>query len=271
VFFQSFINVLGVLAFLPFLKIFENFLQQRFRDDEVGSYYIRLVSPSEGDLALDAMDKEIKRFLGCTVDLHLHAFNISDGHTPSTEIETFHKKGFSEKYEYLKLLHGEIHSYYIAMNKDLLDSNERERAEQLISAVRNSMFSAKSIKDSFADIEQLKNSSSSTKFAVYQRTQLEVKEFSGLVMKHLSSEKSTSLYEEIITLYNRIQQGYQSELNKLYRQELNQQLTEVDISTLINFNREFFASYKALVWAVKEYVLEKESADYFEELPGFIR
>jgi phosphate:Na+ symporter len=271
VFFQTFINVLGIIAFFPFLKYFEHFLQQRFKDDEVGSHYIRLVSPHEGDLALDAMDKEIKRFIGCTVDLQLHAFDIRDKRIHPAELDAFHNKGFSEKYDYLKLLHGEIHGYYIAMNKDVLDSDERERVEQLISAVRNSMFSAKSIKDSFADIEQLRNSSNPTKFAVYRQTQHEVMEFCSLVMKCLSHQQPSSLYEEVVTLYNRVQQGYQSELNKLYQQESNHQLTEVDISTLINFNREFFASNKALVWAVKEYLLKKEGADYFDELPGFIR
>lgn len=116
VFFQSFINVLGVLAFVPFLTFFENFLQQRFKDDEVGSHYIRLVSSREGDLALDAMDKEIKRFISCTVDLHLHAFDIRNKLIHPADLETFHSKGFSEKYDYLKLLHGEIHGYYITVH-----------------------------------------------------------------------------------------------------------------------------------------------------------
>jgi phosphate:Na+ symporter len=60
-------------------------------------------------------------------------------------------------------------------------------------------------------------------------------------------------------------------LRKLYKHQINQQLTEVDISTLINFNRQYFTSCKAMVWAVKDYLLKKERADYFAQLPGFIR
>ncbi len=271
VFFQTFINVLGVLAFFPFLKIFEKFLQQRFKDDQSGSQYIRLVAAGEGDLALDAMDKEIKRFIGCTIDFHLHAFDVEANQSYLPEPADFHQKSFLEKYDYLKLLHGEIHGYYIAMNKEALEKTELERAEQLISAVRNGMFSAKSVKDSFSDIDQLKNSSNSFKYEAYQRTQLQVKEFCDELINCLTRKASTSLFEDMVALYKRVQLGYQAELDKLYRQENNHQVTEVDISTLINFNREFFASYKALVWAVKDYVLESKGADYFEDLPGFIR
>jgi phosphate:Na+ symporter len=80
-----------------------------------------------------------------------------------------------------------------------------------------------------------------------------------------------SAFESIVALYNRIQDGYARELKKLYRLDQNRRLTDVDISTLINFNREFFAAYKAMVWAIKDYLLDKDQARYFAELPGFIR
>jgi phosphate:Na+ symporter len=171
----------------------------------------------------------------------------------------------------LKLLHGEIHSYYITINKELLDVKELERAEQIISTVRNCMFSAKSVNDSLSDIDQLKNSSSTVKFEVYQTTQREIEELNNMFVDCLVRTSHEALFEDIVKLYNRVQQGYNAGLNKLYLQKANHELTEVDISTLINFNRELFTSYKAMVWALKDYLLETDQAKYFEELPGFIR
>ena len=266
VFFQSFINVLGVVLFFPFLNIFENFLLHRFTDDDNVVRFIKLVPPHEGDLALEALEKEARRFIFLTLDYLLHAFNIS-GH-PNPE-ETY--MSFPAKYDYLKTLHGEIHAYYITMSKELLNNTERERAEQIISAVRNSMFSAKSIKDSHDDIDQFRNSSSDTKHRVYKEKQREVEGFHGALVACLTRKPNTSSFEDIVALYNSVKERYGKELAKLYQMQPSEQLTEMDVSTLINFNREFFAAYKAMVWAVKDYLLNRGQAQYFAELPGFIR
>jgi phosphate:Na+ symporter len=267
--FQTFINILGVLVFFPFLNMFEKFLENRFTDDLSGARYLKLVPQHEGDLSLEAFDKEAKRFLWLTLDFHRNAFGVAE--RKHHDEKTFHTRSYQEKYDYLKLLHGEIHSYYIGMNKELLNAQERERADQLISSVRNSMFSAKSTKDSHYDIEQFKNSSSNAKFQFYLDTKKKVEEFDHDMAESLNRSSAGTLFEEIVALYNRVQKGYADELQRLYRHEANSHLTEIDISTLINFNREFFACYKAMVWAVKDYLLEKSQAAYFAELPGFIR
>lgn len=271
VFFQSFINILGVIIFFPFLNLFEKFLHNRFTEDQSGARYIKLVPAGEGDLALEALDKEAKRFIWYTLDFHLHAFDIKISHPNILAEKHFHEKPFSTKYDVLKLLHGEIHSYYITINKELLNVKELERAEQIISTVRNCMFSAKSVKDSLGDIDQLKNSSSTVKFEVYQNTQHEVEELNNMFVDCLVRTSHEALFEDIVKLYNRVQQGYNEGLNKLYLKKANHELTEVDISTLINFNRELFTSYKAMIWALKDFLLETDQAKYFEELPGFIR
>lgn len=271
VFFQSFINIVGVIVFFPFLNLFERFLMRRFTDDQSSTRYIRMVPAREGDLALEALEKETRRFIHYTLDFLLHAFDLDDHRQSEWVDRNFHDKGLIAKYEFLKLLHGEIHSYYMGMNKEVLDEKERERAEHIISAVRNAMFSAKSIKDSHGDIDQFKNSSSSTKYQVYLDKKQEMEEFSRMLYGCMVRPTQKAMFDDVVVLYNRVQQGYSEQLKKLYQQEASHQLTEVDISTLINFNREFYASYKAIVWAIKDYLLEEEQAKYFAELPGFIR
>ena len=48
-------------------------------------------------------------------------------------------------------------------------------------------------------------------------------------------------------------------------------LSETEISTLVNCNRELHAAYKSLLMGMKEVLLEKAEADYFDEIPGFLR
>jgi len=48
-------------------------------------------------------------------------------------------------------------------------------------------------------------------------------------------------------------------------------LSETEITTLLNFNREVFTAFKSFVFGVKDYLFDKKQSRYFDELPGFIR
>jgi phosphate:Na+ symporter len=48
-------------------------------------------------------------------------------------------------------------------------------------------------------------------------------------------------------------------------------VNETEITTMLNFNREIFTGFKSLVFAVKDFLLDKEQSKQFDDLPGFIR
>jgi phosphate:Na+ symporter len=52
--------------------------------------------------------------------------------------------------------------------------------------------------------------------------------------------------------------------------ENTSKLNEMEISTVINFNREFYTSFKSIILALKDGVLTTKDAAYFDDLPGFI-
>lgn len=59
-----------------------------------------------------------------------------------------------------------------------------------------------------------------------------------------------------------LQNGYTENLSKFYQQG-DLRINEVEISSLTNFNRELYSTYKALIWAVKDYMLSKKLSGYF--------
>jgi phosphate:Na+ symporter len=270
VIFQSGINIAGVIIFYPFLKFFGKFLENRFKDDDEGSRYIRLVPASESELALDALTKEARWFMDHTIDFILESVGYPLKTQSKQEGKVFENQSHSEKYDHLKRLYGEMHSYYILINKEELTADEKERVDQVISCVRNSMFAAKSMKDSMSDINQFKNSSNDAKYRAFLQTRESVKEFCDQLNRVLNSHETTTHFEEIVHIYNELQKGYIEKLSNLYKEEYTQ-LNEIEISTFINFNRELHSTYKALIWAVKDYLLDKNQSVYFSELPGFIR
>lgn len=272
VIFQSGINVAGVIVFFPFLNAFGRLLTNMFSGNDESVKYIGSVSPATGgDLALEALLKETRRFMVLVIDFVVGSFGNAPIVIRKEVDKTFMGKTFVEKYEYLKQIHGEMHAYSIRFNKASLNADEHELLDRINSSIRNSMFAAKSIKDSHQDIDQFKNSSNDVKYQLYVHRSEELKKFYERLAALLLKPEGYNAFEDMVAIYNAVQVAYTEELNNLYKEGMDANLSDVEISTLINFNREIYNSYKAIVWATKDYLLDKDQAKYFGELPGFIR
>ncbi|MBX2943389.1 MAG: Na/Pi cotransporter family protein [Cyclobacteriaceae bacterium] len=272
VMFQSGINILGVIVFFPFITAFGKLLNNMFTEDsEYVKYIASVPSLAGGGLALDALEKETRRFMLIVIDFITSSFSDSASPPVGRKESDYKFKSVREKYDYLKQVHGEMHAYAIKLNSVGLNTNEQERLDRINSSIRNSMFAAKSVKDTHHDIDQFKNSSNDVKYQIYQHRSEELGKFYERLSGLLTKDDEYNAFEDMVDLYNTIQKGYTEELNNLYKEGIGHQLSDMEISTLINFNREVYNSYKAIVWAAKDILLTKNQAQYFGELPGFIR
>lgn len=269
VFFQSFINLTGIILFFPFLKLFGQFLESRFVHENE-SLFLHKVNPLESDLALQALDKECRHFLEHVIAFSISALGVQHSALHGIRSSTAAKKSLPEQYEDVKRLYGEIHQFYIRMQQTPQAMKDTERLEQLIIALRNGMYAAKSIKDALPDIQQLANSSNDVKFQFFERVQQQAADFYQHALQLLEPSAGLSYFERLTALFQGVQQHYADELKNLYRSGIEQHLTETEISTLFNFNREMVTAYKSLVFALKDYLLTPEQGSYFDELPGFI-
>lgn len=272
VMFQSGINILGVIVFFPFINAFGKLLNNMFTEDsEYVKYIASVPSLAGGGLALDALEKETRRFMLIVIDFITSSFSDSASPPIGRKESDYKFKSVREKYDYLKQVHGEMHAYAIKLNSVGLNTNEQELLDRINSSIRNSMFAAKSVKDTHHDIDQFKNSSNDVKYQIYQHRSEELGKFYERLSGLLTKDDEYNAFEDMVDLYNTIQKGYTEELNNLYKEGIGHQLSDMEISTLINFNREVYNSYKAIVWAAKDILLTKNQAQYFGELPGFIR
>lgn len=271
VFFQSMINVTGILLFFPWLGRISNWLEKRFASNEDETLYIHKVNLSDADIAREAFEKETLSFLHHVFDFCLSAANLRSS-VPDTSLHwNFHRRPIMEKYEYIKKMHGEIHGFYLRLQKVSLPGKDTERQEQLISSVRNSMYAAKSMKDALPDIEQMHNSSNDTKYNFYLQVRDKVNHFTREVMALLDQHVPGQSLGKLTALYREMQQGYARSLEELYREGMEKHLSESEISTLINFNRETYTVFKSVAFSMKDYMLDTMESDKFDELPGFIR
>jgi phosphate:Na+ symporter len=103
------------------------------------------------------------------------------------------------------------------------------------------------------------------------QTRENIEKFCSRLSGLLQKEDSQSCLDELISIYRSTTGGYTDTLQQLYREGMDKKVNEIEITTLINFNREVFTAFKALIFGAKDYLLEQKQSAYFDELPGFIR
>ena len=271
VFFQTFLNISSILLFYPFLNVFGKFLTKRFHDDEGIAEFLGKVSVSKTENALHALQNETMQYINYVIDYGLSSFKMADNVILPFQNQIFSKKTIDQKYEFIKHLHGEMHGFSLDLQNTQLENSQTERLFKIISANRNFMYSAKNIRDAQHDIVAFRNSSNNIKYAFYQQSREKLLAFYTQVINILAKENKESQFEDLTELHQIISTGYPKALQQLYKENLANRVTEVEISTLINYNRELYTSFKCIVYGLKDLLLSPKEANYFDTLPGFIR
>ncbi len=272
VFFQSLLNIGGIILFYPLLRPFGKFLENRFVKDEKETQFIHKVNTSDIDSGLVALEKEISYLLNAVAYFTLEAFEkkieVFDNIPLSRD---FSSKKLMEKYEYIKHLHGDIYKYASRMQGHANDRETTTRLHQLIDAARNSLYAAKNVKDAWPDIEQLSKSSKDLEYNYFLQTGERLALFFETIIELVAARTKPDQFNQITGIYKKIQEGYREMLAELHRNDLRKHLSEIEFSTVVNFNREIYTCEKSVAFAVKELILTEEEATRFDELPGFIR
>lgn len=272
--FSSLINLGGIILFLPFLNHFVKFLEKFFKEtDNSAAYYLNSANPKEPETAIDLFKKETAYFIYNALQTNSAFFDL-----PSNQIEhlafqkinakrKFDSKTTAEKYEFLKQLHGELQSFYLSMRAGVT-SEQNAELSQLISAARSAIHAVKSLKDIESNINDLKRSSTDLKYNLYLQQKT--------TTQHLYNELSTLLiadllpkFSELQQIFTRIQDNYSQALTNFYKEAQVIKIEDLDITNVINFNRELFTSNKAIFMAIKDYLLQETEAEKFNQIPVY--
>ena len=271
--FSSLINLLAIVLFLPVLDLFTTFLERFFKNtDGSAAAFINHASIAEPETALYLFRRETRYFIHNSMLFNLELFKIQtnelDQQTNYNEINdkrNFDSKTPEEKYEFLKQLQGELQAFYLKLRAKL-NSEGNSELNQLISAVRSSMHAVKSIKDIGSNITNLSSSSKEIKYQFFLHHKKETEELYLKLNLFLNTEKSSD-FEELRIQFDTIQKNYTTALNTFYTEAQLAPIEDIDITTVINFNRELFTSNKAMLMAVKDILLDEKQAQNFNEIP----
>jgi hypothetical protein len=140
----------------------------------------------------------------------------------------------------------------------------------MVSAARNAMYAAKSFKDTIQDLQEFADSGKDLKFRTYQSAKKQVTAFADrldLLLFEPGNSKASALMES----YRQVQQQYHDNISLIYTSMVDHPLPELDISSVLNLNRELTTALKSLTISAHDLLLKEEERSMFDELPGFIR
>jgi phosphate:Na+ symporter len=270
---------MGVVVFYFFLDAFGSFLEKRFVDGvKNATHYLPNTSPEIVDTAIEMVEKEVGLFIYRVINLNKEAFHIKEPDNTTNGFKTnYEDKGFLsddltyiEKYNLIKQAEGEIFAFYSKLSEEKIEKNKRIHLDHLISSVRGAMYSAKGIKDIMDDRKEFSNSINELKFDFYELIRAQLTEFYAELINLSSSEDNATSFEKLFKLLEKVNAEYEERMNGAFREAGKDKLKELDISTLFNVNRELYASCKSIIFSMKDYLLDAEYVEKFENTTSFV-
>jgi phosphate:Na+ symporter len=162
VFFNTFLNGVGIVMFYPFINHLDRFLKKIFMKDEPEglSKYIKNVSPKVPSVALEALEKEILLAYASTVNFIVNV--LENGGLKENSKSIWRKILFQpvdllDEYSRIKKLEDEITKYHILLQEEFLSEKEAQKLTSLMLAMRTMVFAAKDIKDVMHNIRDMED------------------------------------------------------------------------------------------------------------------
>ena len=255
VFFQSAVNLVAILLFIPFLNIFSKWLEGKFISDKVnGHSYINKNLPVLPLLATDTFHNEalnllhktrafIKKSLFCERPLsqglleNIKAFTQTD---INSELE----------YQRIKQSEGDLLAYYLTIRKNNLEQDEAAFLLQNVSGIRQVVFAAKAIKDIQHNLIDFNDSANDILYQQCEIIQNQWIVFNSQLSKLLKLHDKATLALEIETAVNNAIKQEEVQKGEVIGMLKKNLLNEVEASTLMNVNREFLSCGKSLLLAI---------------------
>ncbi|HRG29494.1 MAG TPA: hypothetical protein PLJ00_16465, partial [Chitinophagales bacterium] len=277
--FQTLMNFGSIILFLPFLKMFSRWLEKTFnKDDRKLTLYIQPHQPIIAESSVELLQSETWFFINQCKIFAAHQFNIEEKtlHIPDAflrhhEQHDLNRKSVDVWYQFLKEHYGEIQSYYIQVKMHELTAIQVKELDQLMAASRSGMHAVKCIHDVSHDLRELRNSAHEAKYNFLLHMNKNQTEFyNQLYFDNTTLQDAEVVYDKLVEYLKGVQLAYNFNLQMIYTLSANSSLSDVEIATLMNFNREIFTGNKSLIMSWKNYLLPTDLSAKFSDLPTYM-
>jgi len=241
---NTLLNLIGIVLIYPFLGLFERFLRHRFLQAEPAgeTLYIKNISPDVPDVALNAMDKELKQVYLYTREFILDCLRIgsNNNHKDSGWKMIFRRAtGLNDRYDKIKRLEDELTSYYAQLQEQNLNITEAEQLTASMMGLRSIVYGAKDMKDVMHNIQFMMENEDPLGIEILKRLQEFVRLRLGEINSYLEEENQPEIIPDWL---QQNEMFYNETIVYLYQNIKSRNKEGVPISTITNVVKQTVSS-----------------------------
>jgi phosphate:Na+ symporter len=273
--FHSLFNLIGIAVFLPLVRPLSQWLARRFkRRGDLGLRHLNADTTEVPEVAIANARKETARLIDQVAALNqatLHiepAFTFYDSAADRAGVALFDENpDLDSSYVEIKQLEGAILEFALALQRHTLEPEDSARLGQIIPAIRNTVQGAKSIRDIRQDLD-ISRESVNDRFNAYANAFRDsTREFYEAMSDLQQADLHPLRFEVLVALKNKSEELHERLHQNIYADVTDGELSKVEISTLLNVNREIYVSNHSLTSALADTILDPHAAEDFESIP----
>jgi phosphate:Na+ symporter len=273
--FHSLFNLIGIIIFLPSIGLMSRQLSKLFSTTNRSRLrHIKKSDLAVPEAAIENISRETFRLIDQAAALNQISLNIPpvhsfyDSESDRQGIEVFRTGAdYDASYASIKQLEGEILAYALQLQEERLDADESARLGQVIVAIRNAVHAAKTVKDTHHDLHSFRESVDDHFNAWFGYFRDATRDFFELFDSVRTVDIPAHRFEILVELKNKNEALHTKMHADIYKEVARSQLTEVQISTLLNVNRELYLSNQGLLASLADVLLDAANAADYESIP----
>ncbi|TLP77272.1 Na/Pi cotransporter family protein [Maribacter sp. ACAM166] len=269
--FHTIFNLLGVLLFLPFIKILATLLTRVFPDRKTSlTLYINNSTTDVAETAITTLLKETLHLAKKTLYHNLAILRIEQKLVFSNfEFISNHKAqnlSLAASYENLKLLQADIFTFAVGIQSNELTESESKDLNRYLHGARMALHSAKTLKDvghNFDDFDNSDNKFLNEQYHNFRRRLMTTYVKLNTIIQGQESTDSTTL---ILKMIKELKLEDEAFLDNLTKAINDKQIENIDVSTAIIANRAFVQSERQVILAFKEFLLDEREIEIYDDV-----
>lgn len=270
--FHTLFNLIGVIAFIPFIHLLARLLTKLFPDQKTElTIYINNATTDIPEASISAIKKETLHLIKNVLRYNLKVLNIdeqlvfSDYDYSNAQDK---KKGTSHEvmYDHLKLLQAEIFTFSASAQSHEMEETESIELNRYLHGARMALHSAKALKDIKHDFDEFENADNiflNDQYIHFRKRLIET----YLKIDKLIAENGIKDSTKVILKILKQLKEDDSQFVKLTTQAINsKQIVDINVSTALIVNRAFVQSSRQILLSIRELLLSEEDIIQFERV-----
>jgi len=247
--FHTCFNLMGLLLWTPLIRQFAAFLETQFQStDSKVSQYLEDTAQAVPEAAIGALKQEVVHLMARVASQNAAAFG--ERQLPQ---EVAIEPEFIDAYHTTRNLEGEILSYALDLDRSNLSESENESLNMLLHVTRDAMLSSKHNKDVLLDFKDVASDSEGL-YTLFRDTQ------SGFYrsLLEVSEQPGALRLNQLEALAVEVEAGHQRCHEKIYADIQAGHLPKAHMTSVLNINRSFFNSNRAMLSSMVELAEQSE-------------